>query len=627
MKSEFSLAFNEVLDAKQLPREVIIEAIETAIVSAYRRAVNAPNAQSVTAKIDPESGKITVWAEKEVVESVQDNRTEVTLEEARRSDPEAELGDLVMVESTPTDFGRVAAQTARQVIQQRLREAEREEQYKYFSLQIGEIVSGIVQTISRGHVTVGLDKNAEGILPRKEQIPGDRFHVHERIRALLLEIKQSNRGPQIILSRTHRKFLMRLLENEVPEIYHGQIEVRSIAREPGHRSKVAVYALRPGIDPVGACVGIRGVRIQAIVRELQNEKIDVIEWNPDPRIYIAKALSPARVLKVYLDTRGKSKTATVIVPEDQLSLAIGRDGQNARLAAKLTNWRIDIKSLSEAVGDVLFRLQNDPEYMPYAEMESETVPQVEAILAKKAENRPLNPEEYRLLQDFIERIEGRVAEKRELEEQERLRKEKAARSNIPAEAFEMPVEELELSLRIVALLREAGYETVGDVMAQLKTDSDEILKLQGFGPKAMESLQEAIAAVHFEEPVPEAGVEEAAAPVEGEGEPQAEEGAESAPEGEETPQITVAAPEEAESAPEEDAASEGESQPAEEKDYLEDKDMLLEEESDSEKKKSKKKSKKKKKKYVQVEYDPDEDTVIYRKKHKRGEDEWKEIDW
>ncbi|HEB66062.1 MAG TPA: transcription termination/antitermination protein NusA [Chloroflexi bacterium] len=627
MKSEFSLAFNEVLDAKQLPREVIIEAIETAIVSAYRRAVNAPNAQSVTAKIDPESGKITVWAEKEVVESVQDNRTEVTLEEARRSDPEAELGDLVMVESTPTDFGRVAAQTARQVIQQRLREAEREEQYKYFSLQIGEIVSGIVQTISRGHVTVGLDKNAEGILPRKEQIPGDRFHVHERIRALLLEIKQSNRGPQIILSRTHRKFLMRLLENEVPEIYHGQIEVRSIAREPGHRSKVAVYALRPGIDPVGACVGIRGVRIQAIVRELQNEKIDVIEWNPDPRIYIAKALSPARVLKVYLDTRGKSKTATVIVPEDQLSLAIGRDGQNARLAAKLTNWRIDIKSLSEAVGDVLFRLQNDPEYMPYAAMESETVPQVEAILAKKAENRPLNPEEYRLLQDFIERIEGRVAEKRELEEQERLRKEKAARSNIPAEAFEMPVEELELSLRIVALLREAGYETVGDVMAQLKTDSDEILKLQGFGPKAMESLQEAIAAVHFEEPVPEAGVEEAAAPVEGEGEPQAEEGAESAPEGEETPQITVAAPEEAESAPEEDAASEGESQPAEEKDYLEDKDMLLEEESDSEKKKSKKKSKKKKKKYVQVEYDPDEDTVIYRKKHKRGEDEWKEIDW
>ncbi len=637
MKSEFSLAFNEVLDAKQLPREVIIEAIETAIVSAYRRAVNAPNAQSVTAKIDPESGKITVWAEKEVVESVQDNRTEVTLEEARRSDPEAELGDLVMVESTPTDFGRVAAQTARQVIQQRLREAEREEQYKYFSLQMGEIVSGIVQTISRGHVTVGLDKNAEGILPRKEQIPGDRFHVHERIRALLLEIKQSNRGPQIILSRTHRKFLMRLLENEVPEIYHGQIEVRSIAREPGHRSKVAVYALRPGIDPVGACVGIRGVRIQAIVRELQNEKIDVIEWNPDPRIYIAKALSPARVLKVYLDTRGKSKTATVIVPEDQLSLAIGRDGQNARLAAKLTNWRIDIKSLSEAVGDVLFRLQNDPEYMPYAAMESETVPQVEAILAKKAENRPLNPEEYRLLQDFIERIEGRVAEKRELEEQERLRKEKAARSNIPAEAFEMPVEELELSLRIVALLREAGYETVGDVMAQLKTDSDEILKLQGFGPKAMESLQEAIAAVHFEEPVPEAGVEEAAAeeteeteaaaPAEGEGEPQAEEGAESAPEGEETPQITVAAPEGAESAPEEEAASKGESQPAEEKDYLEDKDMLLEEESDSEKKKSKKKSKKKKKKYVQVEYDPDEDTVIYRKKHKRGEDEWKEIDW
>ncbi len=633
MKSEFALAFNEVLEDKQLPKEVILDAIETAIVSAYRRAVNAPNAQNVIAKVDPETGKITVWAEKEVVEEVQDTRTEATLEEARRSDPEANLGDLVMVESTPTDFGRVAAQTARQVIQQRLREAEREEQFKYFSLQVGEIVSGIVQTISRGNITIGLDMNAEGILPRKEQIPGDRFHVHDRVRALLLEIKSGNRGPQIILSRTHRKFLMRLLENEVPEIYHGQIEIRSIAREPGHRSKVAVYALRPGIDPVGACVGIRGVRIQAIVRELQNEKIDVIEWNPDPRIYIAKALSPARVLKVYLDTRGKSKTATVVVPEDQLSLAIGRDGQNARLAAKLTNWRIDIKSLSEAVGDVLFRLQNDPEYMPYATLESEAVPQVEAILAKKAENRPLSPEEYRLLQDFIERVEGYVAERREQEEQERLLREKAARSNIPAEAFEMPVEELELSLRIVALLREAGYETAGDVMAQLKSDADEILKLQGFGPKAMEALQEAIAAIQFEEPVPEeaegAAAEETAAAEEEKAPEETAAEEEAPPEAEETE--AEAEPQEETAAPEAEAVSE-ETLPeailSGEGEYLEDKDALLEEELDTGKKKSgKKKSKKKKKKYVQVEYDPEQDAVIYRKKHKRGSDDWEDIEW
>ncbi|RMF50609.1 MAG: transcription termination/antitermination protein NusA, partial [Anaerolineae bacterium] len=497
MKSEFALAFNEVLEDKQLPREVIIEAIQAAMVSAYRRAVNASNAQHVEAKLDPESGKITVWAEKEVVEDVQDERTEVTLEEARRVNPEAELGDLVMVESTPKDFGRVAAQTARQVIQQRLREAERELQYQHFSHQVGEIVSGVVQAINHGNVTIGLDMKAEGILPRKEQIAGDRFRVHDRVRALLLEVKTSGRGPQIILSRTHRKFLMRLLENEVPEIYHGQIEIRSVAREPGQRSKVAVHALRPGIDPVGACVGIRGVRIQAIVRELQDEKIDVIQWDPDPRVYIAKALSPARVLGVYLSPHSKTQTATVVVPEDQLSLAIGRDGQNARLAAKLTGWRIDIKSLTEAVSDILFRLQNDPEYIPFAHLESDEIPAIEKILAKKSENRVLQPEEYQRLQDFVSRVEGYVAEERDEKARAKKLREKAARSGIPAEAFEMPVEELEVSVRISTLLREAGYDTVGDVMVQMRTNSDEILKLQGFGPKAMQSLEEALAALEF----------------------------------------------------------------------------------------------------------------------------------
>ena len=204
---------------------------------------------------------------------------------------------------------------------------------------------------------------AEGTMPRKEMIGGERFRVHDRVRALIAEVKDSPRGPQIILSRTHRNFLRRLLENEVPEIYHGIVEIRSIAREPGERAKVAVSATQPGIDPVGACVGIRGVRIQAIVRELHDEKIDVIEWNPDQALYIAKALSPARVLGVYLNEKTTGgKTATVVVPEDQLSLAIGRDGQNARLAAKLTGWRIDIKSLPEAAGDALSHLQSDPAY-------------------------------------------------------------------------------------------------------------------------------------------------------------------------------------------------------------------------------------------------------------------------
>ena len=307
------------------------------MVSAYRRAVNASNAQQVEAKIDLETGKVTIYADKEVVDQVQDPRTEVTLAEARRYNPEAEFGQMVVVESTPRDFGRVAAQTARQVIQQRIRDAERQMQLSFYDKQIGEIVSGIIQAVNAQGLTVGLEMRAEGSMPRKEMIPGERFRVHDRVRALLSEVKDTPRGPQIILSRTHRNFLRRLLENEVPEIYHGIVEIRSIAREPGERAKVAVFATQQGIDPVGACVGIRGVRIQAIVRELHDEKIDVIEWNADPALYIAKALSPARVLGVYLNEKNSGgKTATVVVPEDQLSLAIGRDGQNARLAAKLT---------------------------------------------------------------------------------------------------------------------------------------------------------------------------------------------------------------------------------------------------------------------------------------------------
>src|SRR3989304_5963477 len=289
MKNEFVLAFNEVLEEKQLPKEVILEALEAAMVSAYRRAVNASNAQHVEAKIDLETGKVAIYAEKEVVEAVQDVRTEVTLEDACAADHEATLGGMVVVETTPKSFGRVAAQTARQVIQQRIREAERDSQMKYYGKQMGEIVSGAVQAVNSQGVTLGLDMKAEGIMPRNHQIPGERFRVHDRVRALLLEVKTSSRGPQILLSRAHRNFLRRLLENEVPEIYHGMVEIRSIAREPGERAKVAVSALQPGVDPVGALVGIRGVRIQAIVRELSDEKIDVIEWNSDPTVYIAKA--------------------------------------------------------------------------------------------------------------------------------------------------------------------------------------------------------------------------------------------------------------------------------------------------------------------------------------------------
>ncbi|MFT3892918.1 MAG: transcription termination/antitermination protein NusA [Anaerolineales bacterium] len=241
-KNEFSLAFNEVLEEKQLSKDIILGAIESAMVSAYRRAVNASTAQHVEAKIDPDTGKVMVFAEKEVVESVIEPKTEVLLDEARKVNPEAQLGDMVVVETTPGDFGRVAAQTARQVIQQRIREAERSNQMQYFERQVGEIVSGIVQATNAQATTVGLDMKAEGVLPGNQRIPGERFKVHDRVRAVVLEVKDGSRGPQIVLSRAHRNFLRRLLENEVPEIYHGVVEIRAISREPGARAKVAVSA-------------------------------------------------------------------------------------------------------------------------------------------------------------------------------------------------------------------------------------------------------------------------------------------------------------------------------------------------------------------------------------------------
>ncbi len=498
MKKEFVLAFNEVLEDRQLPREVVMEALEAAMVSAYRKAVNASNAQLIVAEVDPETGGVKISAEKEVVEAVNDERTEVSLEEALLVDPETEIGNLVIVESTPKNFGRVAAQTARQVIQQRIREAERDAQQEFFSELTDEIVNGVIQALSSQAITLGLDKRAEGIMPRNQQIPGERFRVHDRVRALLLEVKVTPRGPQIILSRAHRNFLRRLLEDEVPEIYHGLVEVRSIAREPGHRSKVAVAALQAGIDPVGACVGMRGVRIQAIVRELNDEKIDVIEWNPDPAQYIAKALSPARVTGVYLDKQARgTKTATVVVPEDQLSLAIGRDGQNARLAAKLTGWRIDIKSLPEATSDALYKLENNPRFSEEAEAEAELIPQIEGILTKKSEGRPITPEEYKLLGQFVDRVEqGHIARQQEERQAQRERRE-AARESVPNAAFEMTLEDMDLSSRWVQLLEGAGYSTIGDLMYQMMMDSDIILALNGIGPKAMEEIIAKLAEQEF----------------------------------------------------------------------------------------------------------------------------------
>ena len=638
MKNEFTLAFNEVLEEKQLPKEIILKALESAMVSAYRRSVNASAGQHVEAQIDPETGRVSIFAEKEVVDRVEDPRTEVALTEAKRVAEDADLGKLVIVESTPTDFGRVAAQTARQVIQQRIREAERQAQLAYYEKQLGEIASGVVQAVNAQGVTIGLDMKAEGAMVRKEMIPGERFRVHDRVRALVYEVKDSSRGPQIMLSRAHRNFLRRLLENEVPEIYHGVVEIRSIAREPGERAKVAVAATQQGIDPVGACVGIRGVRIQAIVRELHEEKIDVIEWNQDPAVYIAKAISPARVSGVYLNDRATGgKTATVVVPEDQLSLAIGRDGQNARLAAKLTGWRIDIKSLPEAATDTLQRLRTDPTLAPMLEAEQERIATVEAVLAKKAEGRPLTPEEYDSINQFVDRIERRSANKRQQEKKAEELRRQEIRASIPEAAFEQSMVDAALPEHVIHILTEAGYAKLGDLLMQMKTAPDTILALQGIGPKAMQEIEELMVAQVVAPPA------EAEAPAAEEQAAEAE-----APAGEVSEQPSAALPEAAQAAESplaaevaEPAAAEAEKPgegvevPAAEEELPASLDELFalkpealevaaapageEEEEDESDKKGKKKGKKKK--HVEVEYDPDRDLVMIHKKHKRG-GEW-----
>jgi len=491
MKSEFALAFNELVEDKQLSRDIILEALESAMISAYRRAVNASNAQLVEAKVDMDTGEVLIFTEKEVVEDVQNELTEVELKDAREVEPEAEVGDMVVVEATPENFGRVAAQTARQVIQQRIREAEREIQFNYFDKQVGEIVSGVVQAISGRSATIGLDKKAEGLMLRKDMIPRERLHVHDRIRCLLYEVKESNRGPQIYLSRGHRKFLRRLLENEVPEIYHGVVEIRSIAREPGQRAKVAVSATQQGIDPVGACVGVRGVRIQAIVRELSDEKIDVIAWSKDASSFIAKALSPARVIGVYLtESEEEGNTATVVVPEDQLSLAIGRDGQNARLAAKLTGWRIDIKSQVEAASESLEKLKVDPAYQEMADNEAEAMGKVSIMLEKKAEGRPLPPEDYDFMAKFINRVEKQVEEQRREEDLEERRRREEALATVPELTFEIDILDVDLPEHILFILQEGGLDTLGDLVLQMRLDSDKIMALNGIGPKSFGQISE-----------------------------------------------------------------------------------------------------------------------------------------
>lgn len=358
MKNDLIMAVNQICAEKDLPRDVILRAIEEALAHAYRRNY-ANNTAVVTATIDPLTGDMNVVCEKMVVETVQDPSLEISLAEALKIDHDAVIGGTVQDQRQPAEFGRIAAQTAKQVILQRIHEAERDALYDYYHQKEGELITGTVQSVDyrSNQVTISLGKKAEGTLAAEDQLPNDRYRVGQSVRTLLAEINKGTRGPQIRLSRTHRNMLRRLLEREVPEIFNGTVEVKSIAREPGQRSKVAVAASQPGVDPVGSCVGLRGTRIQNIVDELNGEKIDVVEWNSDVRQFISNALSPARPSDTVLIDDETVRTAIVVVPDRQLSLAIGKEGQNARLAAKLTGWRIDIKSETEAATEGLSEIK------------------------------------------------------------------------------------------------------------------------------------------------------------------------------------------------------------------------------------------------------------------------------
>lgn len=342
MKTELKAAITQLSAERNLPKEIVLSALESALASAYKKSMSALE-QDVTVRVDPESGEINFYLQKVVVESVTNPDREISIKEARKLRATAQLGDVINIECTPKNIGRIAVQAAKQVVLQRLREAEHRIVYEEFTDREGKVVSGTIQFTEAKRIYVRLNR-IEAILPANEQVPSERYYRGQRLKFYLVEMSQREKEPQIIVSRSHPNLIRGLFELEIPEVHNGVVELKALAREAGHRTKVAVATVQENVDPVGSCLGPRGIRLQSIINELNGEKIDVIQWHPDPAMFIANALSPAQVASIRTDEQ--KNTATVVVPDKQLSLAIGKEGQNARLAAKLTGWRIDIKSVS-----------------------------------------------------------------------------------------------------------------------------------------------------------------------------------------------------------------------------------------------------------------------------------------
>lgn len=517
MKSEFALAFNQICAEYDLPRDVVLEAVQAALVSAYRRDWKISTSQNLEAEINMHDGSARVYIEKEVIsDEVENPKTEIALNKARRQQPDIEAGETMMVDVTPRNFGRIAAQTAKQVIMQRLREAERESQFERFSRQEGEIIIGTVQSIRPHGITLHLDRREEAHMPRREQIPGERYTLHQKVRVYVIDVKRTPRGPKITVSRSHPAMLRRLLELEVPEIRTGQVELKAIAREAGSRSKVAVVGHQEGLDPVGACVGMRGIRIQTISRELNGERLDVVKWDKASAQFIANALSLDGIVSVVVDENAPDgRTASVVVLDDQLSLAIGRAGQNARLAAKMTGWRIDIQGATEAALGALRQINKSPELLGSRKEIVGLVPRLASIIRSHEKNRyPYTDEERRIIKTVIEAVRHALIERRNRmrpgtlqrdarlaaqrkAEQEKAEEKKRALATVPEEAYEAGLDALDVPEKVRDHLTRNGLKNVGEVMEKIALSDEALLMLDGVGVKALTQIKGAVEASAF----------------------------------------------------------------------------------------------------------------------------------
>lgn len=422
MNLEFIQALDDIEKDKGISKDVLLEAIETALVSAYKKDFGSKD--NVRIEISAEAGEVKVYSRKEVVEEVENKNSEISLTEAENIDSKYDIGDIVEIEVTPANFGRIAAQTAKQVVMQRIREAERDVIFDRYKEKEDDLITGTIQRFHNDNILIDMGKT-EALLPPSEQIAGERYEIGERIKLYVVEVSTTNKGPRILVSRTHPGLLKRLFEIEVPEIFQGLVEIKAVAREAGQRSKMAVNSSDSQVDPVGACVGPKGMRVQAVVDQLNNEKIDIVKWDEDPEVFVANALNPAEVISVNINK--SEKIAEVVVPDFQLSLAIGKEGQNARLAAKLTGWKVDIKKESEVeaepdnieeikesaseLAESLDEFEQEEAELESAEMTAEDSADIEAELEDEEEKvKKANENLIDKMADDVEDLEEAVVE-------------------------------------------------------------------------------------------------------------------------------------------------------------------------------------------------------------------------